>query len=234
MDSGYIRLSRKFFNNAYWEQDRTFSFSEAWLDLIQLARFEEKQLEIVLSNGKEIKIGRGEMRASLRFLSKRWGWGVDKTKRFIDKHIERKELQRRIEQGESILKLCNYDTYNPISNTNKYSGQTPTSTNNNKEKERRIININSEKKILSERLYNSLESLLSQQIYLETICMNNKISKSALDNYLKLFFIELENRGEEWKDEKDAKFHFSNWLRTELNKNKNGTEKAEKPATYRF
>ena len=37
---GYIKLSRKFFSNDMWNEARTFSSCEAWLDLIQSARFE--------------------------------------------------------------------------------------------------------------------------------------------------------------------------------------------------
>lgn len=140
--SGYIKLNRRFFDNAYWKQERTFSFSEAWLDLIQLARFEEEPTHIILPNGRSIIIKRGEIRASLRFLSSRWGWGVEKTKRFIDKHIEINEIERRTEQGESIITLCNYARYNPVPNTDQYTDQytdrtptsTPTSTKNKKEK----------------------------------------------------------------------------------------------------
>ncbi len=98
MDNGYIRLSRKFFNNTYWKSDRSFSFAEAWLDLIQMARFEEEPGCITLSNGRIITIHRGEIRASLRFLADRWGWGKnsDKAKRFIDRHINNKEISDRL------------------------------------------------------------------------------------------------------------------------------------------
>ena len=143
MGSGYIRLSRSFFENAYWKQKRTFSLSEAWLDLIQAARFEEEPAIKILPNGRQIRIKRGELHAGLRFLSSRWGWGIEKTKSFIDKHIKKNEIERRTEHGESIIKLCKYEYYNPLPNTNPYSDQysdrtltrTVTSTNNNKEKE---------------------------------------------------------------------------------------------------
>lgn len=149
MEKGYIRLSRKFFDNAYWKQQRTFSLSEAWLDLIQSARFEAEPAIITLPNGREITIKRGEVFAGLRFLSDRWGWSVEKTKRFIDKHIEKHEIERRSEHSQSVLKLCNYDFYNPTANTDQYTDQytdphtdqytartltsTLTSTKNNKE-----------------------------------------------------------------------------------------------------
>lgn len=141
-DNGFIKLSRKFFQNSYWTQKRTFSLSEAWLDLIQMARFDAEPTHILLPNGRQITIERGEIHASLRFLSLRWGWSVEKTLRYINKHMEKQEIERRTEQGESILRLCNYDSYNPLSNTDQNTDpnsdqntdQTPTITNNKKDK----------------------------------------------------------------------------------------------------
>ena len=40
MDEGYITLSRRFFASKIWQAARAFNESEAWLDLIQSARFE--------------------------------------------------------------------------------------------------------------------------------------------------------------------------------------------------
>lgn len=40
MEEGFLRLSRRFFSNEMWNEARTFSSCEAWLDLIQSARFE--------------------------------------------------------------------------------------------------------------------------------------------------------------------------------------------------
>jgi len=127
---GYIRLNRKFFENNYWLLQRSFSLSEAWLDLIQLARFEADPISKTLPNGRQIRIERGEIHASLRFLSNRWSWGVDKTRRYIDNHKKKNEIEHRIEQGESVIKLCNYETYNPLPNikpnTKSNSDQTAT------------------------------------------------------------------------------------------------------------
>jgi hypothetical protein len=51
-------LSRKFFSNEMWEAARTFSECEAWLDLIQSARFEATDT-IECIGGREITYGRG-------------------------------------------------------------------------------------------------------------------------------------------------------------------------------
>ena len=62
---GFIRLNRKFFTNVYWSQQRTFSLSEAWLDLIQMARFDAEPATKELPNGRLITIKRGEIHAGL-------------------------------------------------------------------------------------------------------------------------------------------------------------------------
>lgn len=134
----FVRLNRSFFENAYWKQKRTFSSAEAWLDLIQSARFEAEPTTILLSNNRHITIKRGELRASLRYLSERWGWGVEKVKNFLDRHIKLGEIERRTEQGESLIMLCNYERYNQTPNadpyTNQYSDTTATSTKKKKGK----------------------------------------------------------------------------------------------------
>ena len=99
-----------------------------------------------LPNGRLITIKRGEIHAGLRFLSDRWGWSVEKTQRYINKHIQKHEIERRTEQGESILILCNYEYYNPLEDTvsntmsntppkNPYTALTPTRTKKKKEEE---------------------------------------------------------------------------------------------------
>jgi hypothetical protein len=148
----FIRLDRKFFENVYWTQQRTFSPAEAWLDLIQLARFDAEPFSKLLTNGRYISIKRGELHAGLRFLSNRWQWGVEKTQRFINRHIKNNEIERRTEHGETILKLLKYEKYNPRADTDQYTdqdtdqytGRTLGSTNNKKEE-----NVENEKNVNS-------------------------------------------------------------------------------------
>lgn len=144
MENGFLRLSRKFYEHPYWKQKRVFSMAEAWLDLLQLARFDKKPMVKILATNKELTINRGEVHASIRFLSERWGWGLERTKKFLDGCIRKKEIERRTEHCESIIKLCNYGKYNPLSNANpntnpngsRNTDRTLTRTNNKKDKER--------------------------------------------------------------------------------------------------
>lgn len=82
------------------------------------------------------------------------------------------------------------------------------------------IYLNGEEKFLPELLVKSLESFTQDRSYLEILCMNNKVSIEEIQDYIKKFYVEIAGRGEIYKDTKDAKHHFANWLRLELKKQK--------------
>jgi hypothetical protein len=128
MGAGFIRLSRKFFENEYWLKARSFSQAEAWLDLIQLSRFEAEPTKKILPNGRQISIERGEIHASLRYLSARWSWGSMQVRTFLRKAVLTHQITQRVTQGENIITLCKYDDYNPLISGNN----TPNNTPNNK------------------------------------------------------------------------------------------------------
>ena len=55
MEEGFLRLSRRFFSNEMWKVAREFSECEAWLDLIQSARFDNSS-EVEKSLIQEVNI----------------------------------------------------------------------------------------------------------------------------------------------------------------------------------
>lgn len=111
MEKGFIMLSRKFFSNEMWEAARTFSECEAWLDLIQSARFEATDT-IECIGGREIKYGRGQYPASNRFLAKKWKWGEQKVKTFLSKLKKKGMITSERSQGMNVITLVKYDEYN--------------------------------------------------------------------------------------------------------------------------
>jgi hypothetical protein len=128
---GYIRLSRKFFNHPYWKEKRVYSPAEAWLDLISSARFEPKP-ERIHVRMNFIEINRGELRASQRFLSERWGWSLGKVNRFL-KTLELETMIERIQKhSETIIIIKNYEKYNPLKdNANEQELNTSENTDEN-------------------------------------------------------------------------------------------------------
>lgn len=110
MDEGFLRLSRRFFSNEMWNEARTFSSCEAWLDLIQSARFEATPRKESIG-GREISYSRGQYPASIRFLSQRWKWSEKKVRSFLV-HLRKKGMITvECNQGMNLITLCKYEEY---------------------------------------------------------------------------------------------------------------------------
>ena len=123
MDEGFLRLSRRFFSNEMWNEARTFSSCEAWLDLIQSARFEATPRKENIG-GREISYSRGQYPASIRFLSQRWKWSEKKVRSFLV-HLRKKGMITvECNQGMNLITLCKYEEYNPMGTTKGTSKDT--------------------------------------------------------------------------------------------------------------
>ena len=119
-NKGFIPISRCLFDHNLWKEKRVFSKFEAWIYIIKEARFEKTS---VLDGYIKVEIDRGQLYASLRFLAKSWGWSRSKVSRFLCFLRENKMIEtRKISgTGQSLLTVCNYDTYNDQRDTNRDS-----------------------------------------------------------------------------------------------------------------
>lgn len=115
-NSNFIPINRKLFDHEFWDEKRSFSRFEAWMDLLQTARYEkEDKLEWI--GGKQITYGRGQLPSSIRFLKKRWNWGsITKVERFLKVLQNKDMIVLEKGQGQFVITICKYDFYNPIKN----------------------------------------------------------------------------------------------------------------------
>lgn len=111
MDKGFIKLSRSFFDNKIWQAARAFSECEAWLDLIQSARFEASPTTSRIGC-YEVTWGRGQYPASNRFLAKKWGRSEQWVKSFLGKLKRERMITTDNGQGVNVITLVNFDKYN--------------------------------------------------------------------------------------------------------------------------
>lgn len=119
--TNYIPLSRKSFEHAFWKEERELSRFEAWLDLLQSARFDEAETGRMIG-GSFVKWKRGELPASLRFLAERWSWSKNKVDCFLKVLVSEQMIAKRTAYGtaQTVITICKYESYN----TNKnYKGQ---------------------------------------------------------------------------------------------------------------
>ena len=108
----FIPISRKIFSHELWEESREFSKFEAWVDLIQTARFETKERSEWINN-REVKYGRGQLIGSIRFLKNRWNWGSNtKVENYLLMLKNKDMVDLKKGQGVNVITICKYDDYN--------------------------------------------------------------------------------------------------------------------------
>jgi hypothetical protein len=113
MSKGFIPVKRTLFEHFLFKERRVFSRFEAWLDLIQLASFTDGQTEII--NGKALVRNRGEIIASMRWLSTRWSWkSLHKVIDFIELLRSHEMVVVDKENGISKIRLVNFERHNSI------------------------------------------------------------------------------------------------------------------------
>ena len=110
-EHGHVKVSRKFYaDDPLWKKKREFSEAEAWLDLIQRAAWKDHERMI---GSQVVKLARGEVLGSLRFLAEAWGWkSPGKVKRFLELLVRMDRIsEQRTEQQGTVYILVNYELY---------------------------------------------------------------------------------------------------------------------------
>lgn len=77
--AGYIKLYKQITENPIWS-DKPFARGQAWIDLLLMANYADGEMFI---KGSLIKVERGQVFRTVKFLAERWGWSDKKTKGFL-------------------------------------------------------------------------------------------------------------------------------------------------------
>ena len=106
---GDFRVSRDVFDHPALKGD-TYDRVSAWLSLIADAAWTER---IVGRLGRLIKLERGQIAVSHRFLSDRWKWGPDhkRVSRFLDKLLSLDMIRMHTVSGIGVITITNYELY---------------------------------------------------------------------------------------------------------------------------
>jgi len=75
----WLKLHRKLSRSDLWLGE-VFTRGQAWVDLLMLANFEPGYIR---KRGVRIDLEPGQVGWSIRSLSRRWGWSIGKTQRFL-------------------------------------------------------------------------------------------------------------------------------------------------------
>ena len=215
--SNYIPISRKLFEHHLWSESREYSRFEAWLDLLQLAKFEDAKMYI---GNKVITVKRGNILASLRFLAKRWQWSDKKVRGFLSL-LEIDGMIKRItdsDAGQTLLSICNYDRYNftrQITDAAETREKHRTDANNNNVNNTNVYNnsYGTSEKILTASLVTDFSI---QTKWLGDVATKYHISPDNVIEYLKKFEVHLRTKLIDKQSVYEFSSHFLNWLRIQL------------------
>ena len=257
--AGWIKISREIASHWLWQDAERLKW---WLDLLFLAAWEDKQ---VLHDSHLFVLRRGQIIASISFLSERWGKSYPTIIKFL-RLLEEEDMIKRstLYRQTSILTICNYDKYQCGDDTSLYTiVDTMVDTINDEKTRCKVDKPISEVNIIKSdslgckgetkvdtivdsqvytivygrKEYNNnnststsskgesknlkfIEELKNAQIWLEQMAMRFHIPIDEIVRRLDDFLLDLQCRGTEHRDLNDARRHYNDWLRIQLEKEK--------------
>jgi len=115
MSSGYIKLWRKIKAHPFWQDGRTFSRFEAWMDMLMSANGVKKTVPF---RDEPIVVNRGSLLTSEVKLAERWGWSRNRTRRFLALCVKDGMIVNQKRHSRcSLITIVNYGAYNPSGTT---------------------------------------------------------------------------------------------------------------------
>ena len=232
---GWIKLHRKLLNSDIWRCEE-FTRGQAWVDLLLLANHKEGY---IYKRGIKVSIERGQVARSEVELSERWRWSRTKVNSFLKELVKEQQIELIKSNVLQVIKIQNYDMFQ--------DEKAADYTTEKQQTEQQTIQQNEQQTIQQKSIYKNdknnnispnarmcegldldecYNALLNRPLWIENVLRVNRITLEQFTEYLKQFFDELRCRGETYKSEDDAKFHFHSWLKIKLEKQQkkqNGT-----------
>ncbi len=214
MDRGYIGLFRKFFEHNFWTKKRKYSEAEAWIDLLQMARWKDEPVTLMDDRGQYV-LDIGDIHASLRFLGTRWKWSTKKVSHFLSILIQDGSIKFKIRNSvRSIIHITKLKTYmnwikgerNTEETLRKHSGNTEETKKKKGNKEKKE-NVDLKFEEIWKRYPNKDGKKDALKHFRATVKGNGDWDKinMALDNYLAHLKVKT------WKEPKNGSTWFNNW-----------------------
>ena len=133
MSCWWIKLHRKLQDCWIWQENEPFDKRSAWVDLLLSANHSDKK---ILFNGELIIVKRGQVLTSIRKLSAKWSWSVNRVYRYLRLLESDNMLIKESDNDKTLLTIVNYEVYqcfeytdgNTVGNTGEYKAETSAST----------------------------------------------------------------------------------------------------------
>lgn len=215
---GWLKISREITNHWLWQDAERLKW---WFDLLFLANWEDRQ---VMHDSHLFTLKRGQIIASINYLSERWGKSNPTIIKFLKLlEVEGMVYRQTLYRQTPIITICNYDKYQVLDapqvdrqvDTQVYT-QVDRQVYTNKEIKE--INIYNQQQRAREKETEYIGNLKKSQIWLEQMAMRFHITTAEVVNRLDDFTLDCDCRGTIHNNANDAQKHFNDWLRIQLTK----------------
>jgi len=201
MADGWISIHRSLINNWVWE-DKPFDRGRAWVDLILMANWKDNKF---LLGNELMMVERGSFITSELKLMDRWGWGKEKTRKFLKLLESDGMIIKKADRKKTTITIVNYSVYQPLSNDNQTTDrpqtdhrqttdrpQTDTNNKDNKENKEKKDNNGSKPNGFSVIIdsYTNDENL--KQSIIDFVDMRKKNKKNMTERALELMLKKLD------------------------------------------
>jgi hypothetical protein len=115
LQQGWISIHRKI-KECWLYNDKPFDRTHAWLDILLSANHQDKKISL----GNElILVKRGTFITSELKLMNKWGWGKEKTRKFL-KLLEQDGMIKKVsDKKKTLIEIINYDIYQNQTTSNQ-------------------------------------------------------------------------------------------------------------------
>ena len=108
MQQGWIKLHRSILENFLWQEKRTFNRSEAWLELLLTASYEDRK---VLISGQPVNVKAGQTATTMAYLAEHWGWSRKKVKGFFDLLVQEEMIATQCTSKYTLVTILKWGFY---------------------------------------------------------------------------------------------------------------------------
>lgn len=212
---GWIKINREIVNHWLWSDAERLKW---WLDLLFLANWDDKK---VLHDSHLFTLKRGQIIASISFLSERWGKSNPTIIKYLKLLEDEGMIYRQVLYRQTtIITICNYEKYQTQEAAQvdtlldrQVDSIVDTKVDRNKESKEYIIHNNAHT-----REENFLSELENSVFYMEGMAMRYHIGTDEVREALQVFAKECSLKDTEHRTLTDYKRHFHDWLRYQVEK----------------
>jgi hypothetical protein len=217
-DNGWIKISRNITEHWLWDDGEKLKW---WLDLLLMAQWEDKK---VMYDSHLYTLQRGQMLASISFLTERWKRNRQTVMKFLKLLEEENMITRTVMDRQTpILTICNYDKYQLRVDTQtdkqmdtQMDAQTDRQADTIQEykeykesKEENIVVVDAH---THTHARGSALDLRPYHARLEAIAMSCHIKPQELECWIQEFNVHLEAVGETYDDANQYLLRLKNWI----------------------